>query len=105
MADLFGGVSDTIMNGIQAILYATIYKFLYYISVGFCWIIDLLYSMFEVMAGLSKVSYDGNFDYLINIFFANTAVSKVYWGMAMIGLVAGFAFTIAAVIRKLFDMG
>ena len=105
MADLFGGVSDTIMDGIQSILYATIYKLLYYIAVSCCWLIDLLYSMFEVMAGLSKVSYNGDFDYLINIFFSNTTVSKIYWGMALIGLAAGFAFAIAAVIKKLFDMG
>ena len=103
MADLFGGMGDTIMSGLQGILYATIYKFLYYIAVGCCWIINLLYSMFEVMAGLSKVSYDGDYDYLINIFFSNTTVSKVYWGMAIIGLAVGFAFTIAAVIKKLFD--
>ena len=104
MADMLGGISDTIMNGLQSILYATIYKLLYYLAVGCCWIIDLLYSMFEVMAGLSKVSYDGDFDYLINIFFSNTTVSKVYWGMALIGLTVGFAFAIAAVIKKLFDM-
>ena len=103
MADLFGGISDTIMDGIQAILYATIYKLLYYIAVGCCWIVNLLYSMFEVMSGLGKVSYDGDYDYLINIFFSNSTVSKVYWGMALIGLTAGFAFAIAAVIKKLFD--
>ena len=105
MADLFSGVGDTIMNELQSVLYATIYKFLYYIAVGCCWIIDLLYSMFEIMAGLTKVSYDGDFDYLINIFFSNTTVSKVYWGMALIGLTVGFAFAIAAVIKKLFDTG
>ena len=104
MAELFSGISDTIMDGIQAILYATIYKLLYYIAVGCCWIVNLLYSMFEIMAGLSKVSYDGDYEYLINIFFSNTTVSKVYWGMALIGLTAGFAFAIAAVIKKLFDM-
>ena len=103
MEDMVSGIGDTIMNGLQSILYATIYKLLYYLAVGCCWIINLLYSMFEVMAGLSKVSYDGDFDYLINIFFSNTTVSKIYWGMALIGLTVGFAFAIAAVIKKLFD--
>ena len=103
MEDMLSGIGDTIMNGLQSILYSTIYKLLYYLAVGCCWIINLLYSMFEVMAGLSKVSYDGDFDYLINIFFSNTTVSKIYWGMALIGLTVGFAFAIAAVIKKLFD--
>ena len=105
MAELFGGISDVIMDGLQAILYATIYKLLYYMAIGCCWIVNLLYSMFEVMAGLGKVSYDGSYDYLINVFFSNTTVSKVYWGMALIGVVAGFGFAIAAVIKKLFDTG
>ena len=103
MTELLGGVSDTILSGLQSILYATIYKFLYYIAVSCCWVVNLFYSMFEVMAGLTKVSYDGDYDYLINVFFSNTTVSKVYWGMALIGLAAGFAFAIAAVIKKLFD--
>lgn len=103
MAELFGGISDVIMDGLQAILYATIYKLLYYMAIGCCWIVNLLYSMFEVMAGLGKVSYDGSYDYLINVFFSNTTVSKVYWGMALIGVVVGFGFAIAAVIKKLFD--
>ena len=103
MGDLFGSMSDTVVDGIQAVLYATIYKFLYYVAVGCCWLIDLVYSMFEVMAGLSKVTFDGDYDYLINIFFSNSTVTKVYWGMALIGLAAGFAFTLAAVIKKMFD--
>lgn len=111
MADLFGEagaavgnfLGDTVVDGIQAILYATIYKLLYYLAVGCCWVVNLLYSMFEVMAGLSKVNYDGSYEYLINVFFSNSAVSKIYWGMALIGIAAGFAFAIAGVIKKLFD--
>ena len=105
MAEFFSGIGDVIMDNLQAILYATIYKLLYYMAVGCCWIVNLIYSMFEVMAGLGKVSYDGSYDYLINVFFSNTTVSKVYWGMALIGMVAGFGFAIAAVIKKLFDTG
>lgn len=105
MAEMLSGIGDTIMNGLQSILYSTVYKLLYYLAVGCCWIIDLIYSMFEIMAGLSKVTYDGDFDYLINIFFSNTTVSKVYWGMALIGLTVGFVFAIAAVVKKLFDTG
>ena len=62
MGGLFSGMSDTVVDGIQAILYATIYIFLYYLAIGCCWIIDLFYSMFEVMAGLSKISFDGEYD-------------------------------------------
>ena len=101
ISDLIGG---GISDGLQWILNNTIFRLLYWVAAAFCWIIGILYSMFEVMAGLVKVTYDGEKQYLINIFFGNSAVSKVYWGMAMIGFVLCFAFTIIAVVRKMFDM-
>ena len=97
-------VSGWISDGLQWVLNNTIFRLLYWISVAFCWLIGILYDMFEVMAGLVKVSYDGEKNYLINIFFANSSVTRVYWGMAMIGFALCFAFTIIAVIKKMFDI-
>ncbi len=101
ISDLVGG---TVSEGLQWILNNTIFRLLYWIAAAGCWVIGILYSMFEVMAGLVKVTYDGEKQYLINIFFGNSAVNKVYWGIALIGFVLCFAFTIIAVIRKMFDM-
>ncbi len=95
---------ETMSEGLQYILNNTIFRLLYWISEAVCWIIDILYSLFEVMAGLVKVTYDGEKQYLINIFFGNSAVSKVYWAMALIGFVLCFVFTIIAVIKKMFDL-
>ena len=97
-------VSGWISDGLQWVLNNTIFRLLYWIAAAFCWLIGILYDMFEVMAGLVKVSYDGEKNYLINIFFANSSVTRVYWGMAMIGFALCFAFTIIAVIKKMFDM-
>ena len=101
---LGSSVSGWISDGLQWVLNNTIFRLLYWISVAFCWLIGILYDMFEVMAGLVKVSYDGDKNYLINIFFANSSVTRVYWGMAMIGFALCFAFTIIAVIKKMFDI-
>lgn len=74
-----------------------------------CWMVSILYSFFEVFAGLRKVSFtDGSnhttYDYLINIFFGSSSINTIYWGMALIGIVLCFGFTIMAVIKKMFDI-
>ena len=98
-----GWLGDTFSSILESILNATIFRLFYYLERVLCWIIDLLYQMFEVFAGLVKVKYEGRYDYLINIFFSNKAVSNLYWGMALIGIVLTFGFVIAAVVRKSFD--
>ena len=94
---------DTVASGLEAVLNATIYRLLYYIEYGLCWIVGMLDQMFQVFAGIVKVSYDGEPDYLINVFFRNHAVSNVYWGMALIGVALCFGFAMFAAVRKLFD--
>lgn len=96
-------IGDAIKDGMQWLLENTIYRLLYYVSTAVCWIIDVLYEMIEVFIGMEKVSYDGEKDFLLNIFFSNQSVSNIYWGMALIGIVLCFVFAIIAVIRKMFD--
>ena len=102
--DIGEGVTDVVNDGLEAILNATIYKLLYYIGNGLCKIVGWLDQMFRVFAGINKVTYDGEQDYLINIFFNNSVISNIYWGMALIGIVLCLGFAIAAVVRKTFDM-
>ena len=96
-------MGDTLSSILESILNATIFRLFYHLERILCWVIELLYQMFEVFAGLVKVKYNGTANYLINIFFSNKAVSNIYWGMALIGIVLTFGFAIAAVIRKTFD--
>lgn len=69
-----------------------------------CYLVYILYSIFEVFGGMNKVQYGDNYDYLINIFFTNSTVNTVFWGMALIGIVMCFGFTIMAVVKKIFDI-
>ena len=107
LEDLWNTISDwmgeTMSSLLESVLHATIFRLFYYIERMLCWIIQILYEMFEIFAGLVRVEYNGDTDYLINIFFSNRAVSNLYWGMALIGIVLTFGFTIAAVVRKMFD--
>ena len=98
-------LGDTITSGVEAVLYNTVYKLLYYIASALCWILGVVYDMFEVFAGLTQVSYDGEKSYLIDVFFNNASISNVYWAMALIGIALCFGFTIITVARKAADMG
>lgn len=97
-------LGDTLSSVFEAVLNATIFKLLYYAEKGLCWIIAQLYDMFEVFAGIVRVKYDGEYSYLIDVFFHNTAVNNIYWAMALIGIALTFGFAIWAVARKMFDL-
>ena len=94
-------MGDIILN---ALLYL-IALILYYIEVLLCKILDLVYNMFEVFAGIEMVTIrqsDGSLvdKFLINVFFDNTAVNYVFWGMACIGIVLTFVFAVMSVGKK-----
>ena len=97
------GIYDVIYSVMELVLDSFVGRLLYYAETGLCKIVGMLDQMFQVFAGITKVSYDGEKDYLVNIFFNNRSISNVYWGMALIGIAMAFGFTIAAVVRKLFD--
>ncbi len=99
-----GWIGDSLSSMLESILNATIFKLFYYLERGLCWIIDILTDLFEVFAGLTRVSYNGKADYLINVFFSNKAITNIYWGMAIIGIILTFVFAIWSVIRKMYDV-
>ena len=69
-----------------------------------CWAIDRLTQLFSIFSGLTKVSYKGEPTCLFDVFLNNSAINNIYWGMALIGIALCFVFTIASVVRKLFDI-
>ena len=103
LGDILDGLFDIIQSALEAVLNAFLGKILYFIETALCKILALLDQMFQIFAGITKVTYDGSKDYLINIFFSNKSISNVYWGMALIGIAMAFGFAIAAVVKKLFD--
>ena len=109
MAELWNSVTGVLGDGVSGvlndILYATVFKLLYYAEAGLCWLVKMVYAMFEVVAGITQVSYNGKQMFLINVFFSDDTISKVYWGMAILGMALCFGFAIVAVIRKTFDIG
>lgn len=79
------------------------YHICYKISAGLCRIVGILDQVFSVMSGQTKVRYEGKAQGLIDVFFGNSIVEKVYWAMALIGILLCFVFAIVAVARKAVD--
>ena len=102
---LLQGLFDVIFSVMEVVLDSFVGRLLYYAETGLCKIVGMLDQMFRVFAGIDKVSYDGEKDYLVNVFFNNRSITNIYWGMALIGIALAFGFTIAAVVRKMFDSG
>ena len=67
-------------------------------------IVEIVESFFNIFAGTQKVYYDREPVYLFDLFFSNNAVTKMFWGMAIIAVVMSFGFCIVAVARKVTDI-
>ena len=97
----FDSIADWFTDSITSFFY----RILHAIIGGICKIVYYLSEMFDIFAGTKGVVYDNNDpDALINIFFSNHAVTNVYWGMALLGIVFAFVFAIIAVVRRIFDL-
>ena len=69
-----------------------------------CLFISWLQQLFNVFTGVKRAQYNGKDEYLIDVFFGNSVVNAVYWGMAAIGIVMAFMFAIIAVAKKSVDL-
>ena len=98
------GLSDSIIGGVLSALEIALGKLLYYITAAVMYLVSLMQSLFSVFAGIVKVQNNGTKQYLINVFFSNRAINNVYWAMVLLAGTFVIAFTIVAVIRKVFDL-
>ncbi|MCQ2552571.1 MAG: hypothetical protein MJ148_04430 [Clostridia bacterium] len=88
---------------LMAVLLLFAARILFAIEAMLCKLIDILYEAFEIFAGIKTVLYEGQKNYIINVFFDNDVITAVYWGMACIGFALTFGFAIAAIVKKMFD--
>ncbi|MCR5451737.1 MAG: hypothetical protein K6F00_03810 [Lachnospiraceae bacterium] len=86
-------------------MYDSISGVLYWIAKQILHILNLLERMFDVFAGGASVVFDGEESYLTNLFFTNDSVSTLYMTMACVGMALSVGFAVAALVRKVFDVG
>ena len=76
---------------------------LYVVERLLCQLLDFLYDMFEMFSGIAMVKYDGSSEFLINVFFHNSIINTIFWGMAVISIALTIAFTVVSLVKKTFD--
>ena len=87
------------------LLFDWVFVLLYKLLRALLGLVDFMEGIFDVFAGLSKVSYNGQKDYLVNVFFGQNIIAVIFWGMTAISLVLCFVFTVVAETRKILDIG
>ena len=92
-------------NWLKRLLFDWVFVLLYRMFQGFLNLVDFIESFFDIFAGTAKVFYQGNADFLINIFFGHDAVTNAFWAMALIAIVLAFGFCIFQMARKAADVG
>ena len=97
-------MGDWIKDGFDYVLYNIIYRLFYWLEILLCLIVNWLQKFFNVFTGLDQVKYKGDDYFLIDVFFGNKVITSIYWGMAAIGVVLTFVFSIMAVTKKAADI-
>ena len=99
-----GDFFQDIIDGFTGAIYTAVGFIFYVVTISILGISRIVFYIYYILVGLRKVQYADSNEYLINVFFENNAVDYVYRGMMVLGVVLCIAFTIAAVIRKTFDI-
>ena len=63
--NVIGNAGDSIA---EMILYNVVFRILYYLAIAFCKLIYILDMMLEAFTGARKVYYDGDTNFLTNVF-------------------------------------
>lgn len=95
---------NNIVDKIVEALMEWIFTLIYGLYAGLLKIVDLISSFFDIFAGTSKVYYEGQPDFLLNLFFSHDAVSNAFWAMTLIAIVLAFGFAIFGVARSITDI-
>lgn len=91
--DLIISVINAIFVPIKYTMFAGILKF-----------IDLLENVFDVFSGITKVTYNKNDDFLINVFFRSNAINRVFWSITILAIAILIVFTIIAIIKNMSNL-
>lgn len=97
---MFDNIADQIVNALLDWLFTLLYGLL----IAVLKVVDFIASFFDVFAGTSKIIYNGDADFLLNVFIGHDAVTNSFWAMALIAVVLAFGFCIFNVSRKVTDV-
>lgn len=93
-----------ILKKIGKTIYESLAGVIYQIFAKLLDLLNNLNAIFDTIIGLSDVKYKNESMKMIDIFFRNTSISKLFWYMTFIGFALCLLFAIVAVARSAFDL-
>ena len=104
----FKSLVEPILGLIGDLFMAWIHIRTYYIYVAVLRVIDVLEYAFNIFGGVSDVTVvkDGqrSTDFLLNVFFTNSGVSKIFWSITLLAFAVSLVFGIIAVMKSTTDL-
>ncbi len=94
-------IAEPIFNLIISVLNAIWTPINFAIFTGALKLMDLLENVFDIFAGIADVTYNGNKDFLLSVFFRNNVINRVFWSVTVIALAILAIFTIIAIIKNM----
>ena len=101
---MFDGIIDTIKGWVASFIEYTLWRIFWFIEIVVVKFVGFMESVMMIFTGEKTVKYNGEDNYLLNIFFEHDSVRGIYGGMALIGIIFCFVFAIISVIRKALDL-
>lgn len=105
---LFTSLVEPILSLIGEVLLSFIHIRTYYWYVAILRVIDVLEYAFNIFSGISEVEVmqDGvrSKDFLLNVFFTNSGISKVFWSITLLAFAVSLVFGIIAVMKSSIDL-
>lgn len=93
-----------ILQKVWGVVYESLAGVIYKAFANLLKLLNNLNAVFDAIIGLSDVTYDGKSMTLLDVFFRNTSISKLYWYMTFIGFALCLLFSTVAVARSAFDL-
>lgn len=101
----FESLVEPILGIIGEVFLAWVHIQTYYMYIAVLKVIDVLEYAFNIFGGISKVSVkNGEPDFLLNIFFTNSGISRVFWAITLLAFAVSLIFGIIAVMRSSIDL-
>ena len=104
----FKSLVEPILGIIGDLFMAWIHIRTYYLYVAVLKVIDILEYAFNIFGGVSDVTVVRNgqksTDFLLNVFFTNSGISKIFWSITLLAFAVSLVFGIIAVMKSTTDL-
>ena len=99
-----GSLLDPIKDWFSSLVENVLYRIFYFLETLILRFVALVEDTMMIFTGEKTITYESKDTTLIDVFFNHNSIKGIYTGIAAIGIMFAFAFTIIAVIKKAADL-